>query len=1392
LYLTPEIVNCRLLIFEAITPVKLPEKYDIQPEPGPEFRQPAPSGSLQAKTAFLIILWIASLILPAPCLAADQSIPLHFRHFTSAEGLESNSIASICVDRDGCIWAGTRDGIYRYCGDRFERLLTSAASDFRISDVNYMIIDENNDIWIAANPGLFIYDIEEQKYTRISLIADDGIRITSSVNTVAEDRDGNKWFSTYGDGVLKYDITTATLKRYTFEGTSNYVDKVFVDSDNIVWAALREKGRRLERLNKTTGTFEHVDLRYDDPRGEDDILTIFEDSRRRLWLGTWLKGVQEFDKHSGEVSTNFNPTGEPVMHIHSISEYEPGKLFIGTDEGLILFDILSGNYEYYVPDYSDPATISDKFVYPVTRDHEGGFWIGTYYGGINYISPYDGLFYGNNCSRFTGSKSGSIVSKICEGDNGDIWIGTDDQGLIRYRPSDGSHRHFMPVPGQNSISFHNVHALCFDGDDLWIGTYTGGINIYNTLTGRFRVYSSNSYGGLENMSAYSIFKDRGSAMWIGTMSGIEVYDRENERFTVVRRTGVTVIDICQDKKGFIWFATQGRGLQRYNPQRDEWKEYLPRRAGAYFPEEIVNSLFIDQSDVLWAGTARGLFRYNPVNDNFEYVAVRERDDHICCIEGDNHILWLSTTNGLLRFDPDNGNCIAYSKPDGLQSDHFIASSGYKASDGRIYFGSVNGFNSFFPHRIIIDNTVPDVVLTGLLVNNETVKASDKTILHKAVNFQDKIELKPDENNIVISYSAISYYAPGKISYSYRLKGYDEEWNYVSNNRTATYTNLSPGNYEFQVRSSNGNDLWGDDYKAIQIYIRPPLMFSPLFIILYIIFSILLLIWLFVFLIRRSEKKNRHKMELLNQQREKETYDEKIRFFTVIAHEIRTPLSLITAPVERILMMPETRVAKIRDDLNTIDRNSRRLLSLVNQLLDFRKIEQDPDIKLDFTRRNIPALLNSIVETYMPYMTQSGMKVMVSGMEDFEAEVDLEAVTKIMSNLLTNAAKYAGSMVELKCIRNEAEQNFQIIVDDDGCGIPHNERDNIFKPFYRLSESKSGTGIGLSIVKSIVSLHNGTVTVDSAPGQGSTFTVTLPLRQPDNKAGEGDGSKPDDILSDESVRACADGRCSLLIVEDNLEMMVFLYDTLAADYNVLTARNGAEALELMKANSISILVCDWMMPVMDGIELCKAIRGNLYLSHIPFVMLTAKTDVKAKVEGMEAGVDIFIEKPFSVRYLCACIKNLLDMRKTMIEKFSRMPLVPLSGVAPNHSNEEFLSHVNNIIEENISNADLSVDLIVRQMYISRSGFFAKIKTLVDVTPNELIQIIRLKKAAALMLENRYLVSEVCYMVGFRNPSYFSKCFQKQFGMTPVEFIKNHVRTSEEAKPVMNVHSGRPGS
>ncbi len=1332
------------------------------------------------RALFIILPLLVSLLISLPVNATQETRTFHFRHFSSADGFTSNSVSNICTDKNGAIWVATSNGVFRYCGDHFDLIEPSSGQNFNISDINYMIIDKNDNLWIATNSGVFEYNIEYDRFTRIEISSSNGDQITSGINTIAEDKDGNIWFSTYGKGIIRYDIQNSALKLYDFDGTRNFVDKVFVDSDNIVWAAVRNKGKPLARLNKTTDKFEYVTIHYDSPENVDDVLTIFEDSKKTLWLGTWVEGIQKFDKYSGNIKTYLNPPSTPAMHIHSLSEYKPDVLLIGSDDGLLLYNVASDEYSLYTPDNSTQGSISDKFVYPITIDHEGGIWVGTYYGGINYVSPFDDMFYGNSCSQFTGSRSGSIVSRICEGDNGDIWLGTDDKGLIQYNPSDGSSHHFMPVPGRNSISYYNVHGLCFDGDDLWIGTYTGGLNIYDTKRKLFKNYSVNSYGGLDNLSFFSIFRDRQGNMWIGTMGGIDLFDREEESFKNIKSTGGTVIDIHQDKDGNLWFATATSGVLCYNPYKREWKEFVPNILGTSQGDKSFNTIYIDDDNTIWAGTSNGLYRYNTQKDVFDPVTIRPKKDNICCILGDNHILWMSTNNGLLRYDPENGNCIAYNMADGLPSEHFIPASGYKTKDGVIYFGSVNGFVSFYPYKIKINPGVPKVVLTELDINNTKVNVGEKSILKKAVNYLDRIDLRHNQSKIVLHYSAISYSIPEKIDYAYRMDGYDKDWNYVSNLRSATYTNLSPGTYEFQVKCSNGNGTWDDGYKSVKVVIHPPLLLSPLFKVLYLIIVIVLIIRIIIFFVRRSEKRNMVKMEVAHQKREKEIYDEKIRFFTSIAHEIRTPLSLIIGPIEHILEKDGNHKEHFKDELNTINRNSQRLLSLVNQLLDFRKTEQEEGMRLFFVKRNITSIIKSVVETYIPYMIQYDVEFRMGQVDNFEAEVDPEALTKILSNLLTNGAKYSKSKVELKCLLNDDGKTFSIIVDDDGNGIPEEETDNIFKPFYRIVKDKYGTGIGLSIVKSVVNAHNGTITVNSIPGTGSSFIVTLPLKQLKDDNNTEIETVPDDILKVKANHTDPENKPFLLIVEDNKEMTVFLYDTLSNDYNVLMAKDGAEALEVLRIHSISIIVCDWMMPVMDGIELCKAVRKSIYTSHIPLIMLTAKTDMNARIESMEAGVDIFIEKPFSVHYLCACIKNLLDMRKAMMEKFSKTPLVPLSGIATNSLNEQFLSQVSNIIEENISNTDLSVDFIVKQMHISRSGFFAKIKTQVDVTPNDLIQIIRLKKAASLMLQNRYLVSEICYMVGFRNPSYFSKCFHKQFGVTPIDFIKNHHKsTGEEA-------------
>ena len=469
-------------------------------------------------------------------------------------------------------------------------------------------------------------------------------------------------------------------------------------------------------------------------------------------------------------------------------------------------------------------------------------------------------------------------------------------------------------------------------------------------------------------------------------------------------------------------------------------------------------------------------------------------------------------------------------------------------------------------------------------------------------------------------------------------------------------------------------------------------------------------------------------------------------------------------------------AVLRDDLNIIDRNSQRLLFLVNQLLDFRKVEQE-GITMRYASQNIRQLLQAVCERFKPFITQHGAHLEVEYPDaDFMAMVDSEAITKMISNLLTNASKYTKDKVILSCVVLPEQHTFVVKVTDNGIGISKEDCKKIFNPFFQAMDNKPGTGIGLSIVKSIVEQHNGRIEVESEINKGSSFIVTLPIEQAGAASQEGEAAipcpaVPEDILSESLPVVPSKDKPLMLIVDDNQEMLNFLSSSFSAQYSILTAEDGMEALEKLKEREVTLIVSDWMMPRMDGVEFCKALRADQSVSHIPFILLTAKTDMDSKIAGMDCGADAYIEKPFSVQYLEACIKNLLDLRSLLRQKFSKMPMIPLNSIASNSLDNKFLTRINEIIEQNFSEPELTVDFLAEQLGVSRSGLFAKIKTLANVTPNELIQIVRLKKAAILLAENRYRISEICYMVGFNNPSYFAKCFQKQFGIKPGEFASN---------------------
>lgn len=1318
------------------------------------------------KIILAIIAGIIPLVLPA------ASTDFWFRHFSVEDGLSSNSVRAIMQDKYGFMWLGTDDGLNRYDGTTIKvyNLNPQGSNDYISS-----LYDTTDNIWVGTEGGVYIFDYETESFELFKVLTAQGDSIKSNVNHIAEDRDGNLWFSTVGQGIFKYNISKHYLEHYEFKDANGLMASVLVDSENQIWAVTNWGSPTVSKLNKAENKFEPFPITYEAGQYDSNSLVMLEDSEHALWLGTWECGLQKIDRYTGKAITYLHPSeGKGATHIHSLMEYAPHQLLIGSDDGLLLFNTLTCEHQLFTEDETNPYSLSNRFVYPIVKDREGGIWVGTYYGGVNYLSPNTGQFECFAHSRFYNSVNGTVIGRFCEDSSGYIWIASDDGGLSRFAPKDKQFTHYMPDEHRNSLSYHNVHALCMDDDDLWIGTYTGGVNVLNTKTGTFRVYTTK--GGdlttLDGTSSYAIFRDREKRIWVTSMAGINLYNREEDNFIRVKDLESLTIDIDQDADGNIWFSTQGKGLFKYNPDKKTWKNYVYSNTPGALVNDQVNCVLIDGNGNMWVGTMNGLCKYDAGEDRFEAIPLDIPSRNICGIVEDQHVLWLTTTKGLVRYAPGE-SCQVFTRSDGLQSEQFLPNAALKASDGKIYVGSVNGFNAFYPYQIKMNKVLPPVVITGLEIFNKEIRIGDKK-LPKALNWMAELDLSYKDHVFSLLYASLSYCTPEKNQYAYKLEGFDKDWNYVGSQNKATYTNLPAGTYVFKVKATNNDGIWSNQEASLKITIHPPFYWSTASKILYFIWVCIALTFFIRFLLKRTEKKHTAEINQLNVSKEKEVHEAKIKFFTMIAHEIRTPVSLIIGPLEKIMKSSIPMPAVLRDDLNIIDRNSQRLLFLVNQLLDFRKVEQE-GITMRYASQNIRQLLQAVCERFKPFITQHGAHLEVECPDaDFTAMVDSEAITKMISNLLTNASKYTKDKVVLSCIVQPEQHTFVVKVTDNGIGISKEDRKRIFKPFFQAMDNKPGTGIGLSIVKSIVESHNGCIEVESEINKGSSFIVTLPIEQVGAEVQEGEAGVlnpviPEDILSETLPVMSSKNKPLMLIVDDNEEMLNFLSSSFSAQYSILTAEDGMEALEKLKEHEVTLIVSDWMMPRMDGVEFCKALRADQSISHIPFILLTAKTDTNSKIEGMDCGADAYIEKPFSVQYLEACIKNLLDLRNLLRQKFSKMPLVPLNSIANNSMDNKFLTRINEIIEQNFSNSELSVDFLAEELCISRSGLFAKIKTLANVTPNELIQIVRLKKAAALLSENKYRINEICYMVGFNNPSYFAKCFQKQFGIKPGEFV-----------------------
>jgi len=1312
------------------------------------------------------------------CQAQSVEEHYYFKNLSIRNGLSQNTVNAILQDRKGFMWLGTKDGLNRYDGLSFRKFKHDAANPRSIGNsfITSLYEDFNGNIWVGTDAGVYIYYPEKEAFEEFDCQSLEKTRIERSVSMIAGDKQGRVWIAVEAQGMFCYDARQKLLRNYPLSEISSNIKCFTFDSGGTLWLGFYGDGLYYSKDNLATV---HPYGSPEDGKREFEggvITKIVQGNYNCLYIGSVKEGVSELNLTSGQVRNllAIDESGESIF-CRDLLPYSDNELWIGTESGIYIYNLRTAQFIHLRASLYDSYSLSDNAIYALYKDREEGLWIGSYFGGVDYYPrqyTYFAKYYPKNIAN---SLHGKRVREFCRADDGTLWIGTEDGGLNHFNPKTKEFHFFEPSAG-----FTNIHGLCMDGSHLWVGTFSKGLRVIDTRTGVvLRTYTEgHTPHSLNDNSIFSICRTSAGEIYLGTLFGLLRYNRTQDNFDrIPELNGKFVYDIKEDSYGNLWLATYANGAYCYDVSVRRWKNYVfDAEDEKSLPYDKVLSVFEDSYRQIWLTTQGGGFcLFHPDTETFTRYGLKDglpNDVVYQIVEDDDRFLWLTTNNGLVRFDPKTMEMKVFSTANGLPTNQFNYRSGFKDEAGNIYLGSINGFVAFDPRTFAENRQVPAVAITDFLLFNKEVPVGETdSPLKSSITFSDKVVLTADQNSFSFRIAALSYQAPRMNKLMYKLEGFDEGWLTIGESPLVTYSNLGYGDYVFKVKASNSDGVWNEQETSLHLSILPPFYLSGWAYCFYVLFFMGCLVCVIFYFKRRNYRKQHRQMEMLEQEKEREVYHAKIDFFTNVAHEIRTPLTLIKGPLENIILKKEVD-SETKEDLYIMKQNTERLLNLTNQLLDFRKTETR-GFRLNFTECDVVAVLR---ETYLRFTSLAKQKgldfILELPQECFMADVNQEALTKIISNLLNNGVKYASTYLRISLETDE--KVFHIRTFNDGEMIPDTMKEEIFKPFVRLDkedEVTTGTGIGLALSCSLAELHQGSLMMEKGE-EVNCFCLTLPVNQDSTIT-----------LSAENVSQVEENSCGweqeetdtkekkpmILVVEDNPDMLAFIRKQLTTEYSVLTAMNGIEALAVLDNHYVNLVVSDVMMPQMDGFELCKTIKSDLSYSHIPVVLLTAKTNIQSKIEGLELGADAYIEKPFSVEYLLANISSLIHNREKLRQTFAKSPFVAANTMALTKADEEFIWKLNDIIQANLHNPEFSMEDMADALKMSRSSFYRKIKGVLDLSPNEYLRLERLKQAAQLLKEGKSRVNEICYTVGFNSPSYFSKCFLKQFGVLPKDFI-----------------------
>jgi signal transduction histidine kinase/ligand-binding sensor domain-containing protein/DNA-binding response OmpR family regulator len=1355
---------------------------------------------MEEKIAAMIARRLIMLLIPVigACFIQAQSTNLHFINFSSKDGLSSNTINVILKDRLGYMWFGSEDGLSKFDGTRFTVYNHNAADTSTIRSNNVMAIyeDKKGRLWVGTNKGLSIYDRDRDAFCNLN------VTLGNSARTICADHNGNLWIGSYS-GLFRYNPANGATTYYSAEESgkshlaSNMIISILEDSQQRLWIG---STAGLHLYQPVTDDFLLFNGHYPDSTISDpSIKTLFEDHSGNLWVGTADGGLNKLPRGgNGFHSYKRAAQNAPALssnRIYSIAQEQDGKLWIGTEKGLNILDPRTGKVQIASADERDKYSLKGSSIRSIYIDSKGIYWVGTCQSGVN---KYD-----KNLSSFRLVQSNPFdprglsapkITSFAAAPNNDLFVGTDGGGLNRYHPATGLFDRV--VVGRQPLT---VLALERAGDELWIGTFLQGIYVKNLSTGAVRhYYKEDGVSGLVSDEIFCLRKDRHGNIWVGTNGkGVQVFAPSKKTFQKMEDfiAGASgdkapvmgyIRAIEEDKNGTIWIAAMGRGIDRYDPLTKTFRMY--GRAYTGVPVDEVLTLLAGSDNIIWGGTGgRGIFRLDFAHKDFKsYTSAQGLANDVVwkMLEDNTGNLWVSTNKGISCFNPSQPGFKNFTYENGLQRSAFTLGAGLKLPNGELYFGGLEGFNHFIPGELNYNANVPEVIFTGLMVDNTAVVPGEHAAISKQISMAQEIRLDYKQN-FSIDFGALDFTSPHECRFMYMLEGFDKSWNRIGTSTSAVFTNLDPGNYTLQVKAYNINSGLTSPAATISIYIKPPFWRTGYAYVCYFLLVVFILWGVRYRGIRRLKQKFAAEQEkaqirqLIEEERKdverQRAFDEvKIKFLTNLSHEFRTPISLIAGPVQTLFDGEVDQEKK--GQLSMVKRNTRRLLNLVNQLLDFRKLEEQ-ELRMNPSPGDIITFVREVVESFKDLADRRHIQFLFhSKLDSYYTDFDKDKIERVLFNLLSNAFKFTGrdGQVSLE-VRKEADSgDIAILVTDNGIGMSKDEQARIFDRFFQGETPpevmNQGSGIGLSITREFVRLHGGTIEVNSGYGKGSIFTVRLPLEELECPVIATAGEAPIQIPA--AIEPYNDKAQELfltvLLIEDNDDFRTYLRNQLKPFYKVIEAVDGKEGWQKALSAHPHVIVSDISMPHMDGITLSKKLKDDKRTAHIPIILLTALTGDAYQVNGLRTGASDYLTKPFSAEILKVKIRNLASLNQRFKETYSRRFEVVTQQPAGASENEKLLLKITRFIEENMDDEKLSVEQLARQLYMSRATLYNKVVDLTGETPVEFIRSVRLNKAAELLETSSLRMSEIGYTVGFLTPNYFARAFKAKFNMSPSEY------------------------